>query len=58
MKGNEKTLRIICEAERLLSQKLKVDDQLALQEALQIMEGEIDWKFLPIDEFPNGRRVL
>jgi hypothetical protein len=58
MKGNEKTLRLICEAERLLSQKLKVDDQLAIQEALQIMEGEIDWEFLPIDEFPNGRRVL
>ena len=58
MRGNEKTLRLICEAEYLVQQDLETSDQTALNQVVQQMQGEIDWKFLPAEEFPNGRRVL
>ena len=58
MRGNEKTFRLICKAESLLREELVIDDQLAIQEALKLMKGEIDWGFLPPEEFTNGRRVL
>ena len=59
MKGNEKTLQLITTAYRLLEEKICIDDQLAIQTALtDFKEGEISWKFLPSEQFPNGRRVL
>ncbi len=57
MRGNEKTLLWIKDAQSLLTDKECIDDQLALQEALKRKE-EIKWDFLPSNEFPNGRRVL
>lgn len=59
MKGNEKTLQLIQNACRILKEELCVDDQVALQKALEnFKEGEITWKFLPSEQYPNGRRVL
>ncbi len=59
MRANEKTLKLIQAAHRLLEEKVCEDDQLALQKALkEFKEGEIAWKFLPSEQFPNGRRVL
>ncbi|MEI8365603.1 MAG: putative nucleotide-diphospho-sugar transferase, partial [Parachlamydiaceae bacterium] len=59
MRGNEKTLKLITTALRLLQKKECIDDQVALQMALKSFgPEEIAWKFLPSEQFPNGRRVL
>ena len=59
MRGNEKTLKLIMNAYTLLQEKICVDDQVAIQEALNSLEQEeIAWQFLPPEQFPNGRRVL
>ena len=59
MRGNQKTLKLITTAIRLLRKKERTDDQAAMQAALSYFKpGEIAWKFLPSEQFPNGRRVL
>ena len=59
MRGNEKTLKLITTAHRLLEEKISVDDQVALRKALkEFKKGEISWRFLPSEQFPNGYRVL
>jgi hypothetical protein len=59
MRGNEKTLRFVQKAYALLENNLCIHDQAALQIVLaDYKDGEIDWKFLPIDEYPTGRRIL
>ena len=58
MRGNEKTYRLICEAESLLIKDRALNDQTAIRQVARLMRKEISWAFLPADEFPNGRRVL
>lgn len=59
MKGNEKTLNLIMKAYHLLKTKKCVDDQVAIQDALDTSEkGFLSWAFLPSEKFPNGNRVL
>jgi hypothetical protein len=59
MKGNEKTLKLITTAHHLLQERICIDDQLAIRAALkECATEELAWKFLPSEQFPNGRRVL
>lgn len=58
MKGNERTLKLIQEAYRLLEERVCIDDQAAIQHALDNFEGNIAWSFLPSEQYPNGRKVL
>ena len=59
MRGNEKTLNLITTAHKLLQDKICIDDQVAIQTALNYFRQEkIKWKLLPSNQFPNGRRVL
>lgn len=59
MRGNERTLGVILAAQQLLREKICIDDQEAIQKALDDRRnGEISWGFLPAEQFPNGRRVL
>jgi hypothetical protein len=58
MKGNEKTLRLIREAYSLLQEGVCIDDQAAIQYALDNFNCGIAWSFLPTEQYPNGRKVL
>jgi len=59
MRGNEKTLRLINNAYSLLKEHICIDDQVALQRALDNTAlGEIAWEFLPAEQYPTGRGVL
>jgi hypothetical protein len=59
MKGNEKTWKLITAAYDLLEKKICVDDQKAIELALEnFRKEEISWDFLPSKQFANGRRVL
>lgn len=59
MRGNEKTLRLITRAEKLLEDEVFAGDQMALQQSLnEFAPGEIAWSYLPAREYPNGRCVL
>lgn len=59
MRGNTKTLNLITTAYQLLHSNICIDDQVALQTALeQLKQDKIKWKFLPSEEFSTGRRVL
>jgi hypothetical protein len=59
MRGNEKTLKLIQTAYRLLQEKNCIDDQVAIQTVLDnLTTDDIAWRFLPSKQFPNGRRVM
>ena len=59
MRGNPRTLQLITAAHRRLQEQKSSDDQMAINVCLKDFgPGEIAWKFLPSEQFPNGRRVL
>lgn len=58
MRGNERTLNLIKRAIELLQTGICIDDQVAMQTALNEYSEEVAWKFLPSEQYPNGRRVM
>jgi hypothetical protein len=59
MRGNERTHQLITTAYNLLKEKVCIDDQVAIQKALDdLPKRAIAWKYLPAEQYPNGRRLL